>query len=64
MCVRDDHGRFEREPLSEHDLEIVTLVGRYVERPERGEASRVGDLIAAAGEFGHAAVCKLRTVLA
>ena len=64
MSARDDHDRFEREPLSAQDLEIIALVGRYVERRERGEAPRVEDLIAVAAEFGHAAVRKLQTVLA
>ena len=50
--------------FSERDLLIAPLVGRYVERRERGEAPRAHDLLAAAGEFGDSAVAKLRTVLA
>jgi hypothetical protein len=64
MSTGDDLERFEREPLSEQDLMIATLVGRYVERRERGEAPCAHDLIAVAGEFGEAAAAKLRTVLA
>ena len=55
--------RVEREPLSEQDLAIATLVGRYVERRERGEAPCAHDLLAVAAEFGDAAVDELRTVL-
>jgi hypothetical protein len=64
MTDLDDPGRFEREPLSEQDLAIAALVGRYVERRERGEAPCAHDLLAVAGEFGDSAVAKLRTVLA
>jgi hypothetical protein len=64
MTELDDLGGWEREPLSEQDLAIATLVGRYVERRERGEAPCAHDLLAVAGEFGEVAVAKLRTVLA
>ena len=50
--------------LTEQDLAIAALVGRYVERRERGEAPCAHDLLAVAGEFGEVAVAKLRTVLA
>ena len=49
--------------LSEADLAIATLVGRYVERRESGGAPCAHDLIAVAAEFGDAAVEQLRTVL-
>ena len=49
--------------LSEVDLAIATLVGRYVERRESGGAPCAHDLIAVAAEFGDAAVEQLRTVL-
>ena len=49
--------------LSEVDLAISTLVGRYVERRESGGAPCAHDLIAVASEFGDAAVEQLRTVL-
>ena len=58
-----DLGGWEREPLSEQDLAIATLVGRYVERRERGEAPCAHDLLAVAAEFGDGAAAKLRTVL-
>jgi hypothetical protein len=50
--------------LSEQDLVIAALVGRYVERRERREAPCVHDLLAAASEFGDTAVDVLRIVLA
>ena len=58
---RDPAGRTE---LSEHDLAIAALVGRYIERRERDEPPRARDLLAAAAEFGDTAVDILRTVLA
>jgi hypothetical protein len=64
MSTGDDPERFEREPLSEQDLAVAALVGRYVEPWERGQAPCAHDLIAVAGEFGESAVAKLRTVLA
>lgn len=54
----------EREELTEQDLAIATLVGRYVERREHDEAPCVNDLLAVAAEFGATAVDELRTVLA
>jgi hypothetical protein len=50
--------------LSEQDLAIAALVGRYIERRERHEAPCVHDLLAAAAEFGDTAVDVLRIVLA
>jgi hypothetical protein len=64
MTDIDDLGGWEREPLSEQDLAIAALVGRYVECRERGEAPCAHDLLVVAGEFGEVAVAKLRTVLA
>jgi hypothetical protein len=57
-----DPGR--RERLSEQDLAVAALVGRYIERRERDETPCVHDLLAAAAEFGDTAVDVLRTVLA
>ena len=54
----------EREQLTEQDLAIATLVGRYVERREQHETPCVHDLLAVAAEFGAPAVDALRTVLA
>jgi hypothetical protein len=53
----------ERDELTEQDLAIATLVGRYIERREQGTA-RVHDLLSVAAEFGDAAVDELRGVLA
>jgi hypothetical protein len=63
MTDADDLDGFEREPLSEQELAIAAVVGRYVERRERGEAPCAQDLLAVAGEFGEVAVAKLPTVL-
>lgn len=54
----------ERADLDERDLAIATLVGRYVERREQRRQPQVHDLLAAAGEFGDAAVRQLRAILA
>jgi hypothetical protein len=53
-----------REPLTDRDLAIATLAGRYIERRETGRPPRVGDLFAVAEEFGDVAVDALRTLLA
>lgn len=50
--------------LSEQDLAVATLVGRYIERRERDETPCVHDLLAAAAEFGATGVDALRTLLA
>jgi hypothetical protein len=50
--------------FSERDLLIATLVGRYVERRERGDAPCAHDLLAVAAEHGDSAVTELRDVLA
>ena len=61
-----DHGRYRggRESLTAQDLMVATLVGRYVERRERGEAPCAHDLLAVAAELGDSAVEELRAVLA
>jgi hypothetical protein len=61
MSERD---RSDREPLTERDLAIATLVGRYIERRETGQAPCAHDLFAVAEEFGEVAVDALRTLLA
>jgi hypothetical protein len=61
MSERD---RTDREPLTERDLAIATLVGRYIERRETGRPPCVHDLFAVAEEFGEVAVDALRTLLA
>lgn len=64
MIDRHHFDPADRAELSEQDLAIATLVGRYVERREGDETPRVHDLLAVAAEFGDAAVDVLRTVLA
>ena len=54
----------EHAELSEEDLAIATLVGRYIERRETGRPPCAHDLFAVAAEFGDTAVDALRTVLA
>src|SRR4051812_39092794 len=46
----------ERLELTERELAIATLVGRYIERREHRASPRVHDLLAAAAEFGDSAV--------
>ena len=53
----------ERAELTEQDLAIAALVGRYIERREDNEACQVHDLLAVAAEFGDGAVDALRTLL-
>ena len=64
MCGRHDPDPAERDELTEQDLAIATLVGRYIERREQGAAPSVHDLLSVAAEFGDAAVDELRAVLA
>jgi hypothetical protein len=59
-----DREGTDREPLTERDLAIATLVGRYIERRETGQAPFAHDLLAVAEEFGDVAVDALRTLLA
>jgi hypothetical protein len=54
----------ERERLSDEDLFLAGLVGKYAERRERGLPPRAHDLLALAAEFGDDAPRKLRVVLA
>jgi len=64
MSAPDYSDPHERPELSEQDLAIATLVGRYIERRESGRAPRAHDLLAVAAEFGDTAVEDLRSVLA
>jgi hypothetical protein len=64
MSERHDPDPAERDELTEQDLAVATLVGRYIERREQGAAPRVHDLLSVAAEFGDAAVAELRTLLA
>ena len=59
-----DHERAGRAELSEQDLAVAALVGRYIERREHHETPCVHDLLAAAAEFGDTASDVPRTVLA
>ena len=54
----------DRAELTDQDLVIATLVGRYIERRETGRPPCAHDLFAVAAEFGDTAVDALRTVLA
>jgi hypothetical protein len=64
MSERHHPDPAERDELTELDLAIATLVGRYVERREAGRPPCAHDLLAIVAEFGSAAVDNLRTVLA
>ena len=64
MIDRHDRDPVERAELTEQDLAVATLVGRYIERRETGEPPCAHQLLAAATEFGDTAVDVLRTVLA
>jgi hypothetical protein len=52
-----------RDSLSEQDLVIAGLVGRYIERREQDHGPCADDLLAVAGEHGDTAVDALRTLL-
>jgi hypothetical protein len=60
----NDQDRPGRPDLTEQDLAVATLVGRYIERRQLHQTPRVHDLIAMAAEFGDSAVRELRDVLA
>jgi hypothetical protein len=64
MIDRHHPDPIQRTELTEQDLAIAALVGRYIERREHHQTPRVHDLLAAAAEFGETAVDVLRTVLA
>jgi hypothetical protein len=64
MTDRHHHDPAEHAELTEQDLAIAALVGRYIERREHHQPPCVHDLLAAAKEFGDAAVDVLRTLLA
>jgi hypothetical protein len=64
MIERHHADPVERAELTEQDLAIATLVGRYVERREAGQPPCPHDLLVAAAEFGDTVVDVLRTVLA
>ena len=64
MIKRHHPDPADRPQLTEQDLAIATLVGRYIERREAGQPPRAHDLFAVAAEFGDPAVDALRTVLA
>lgn len=64
MIDRSHPDPDQRTELTEQDLAVATLVGRYVERREAGRPPCAHDLLVAAAEFGDTAVDALRTVLA
>ena len=63
MTARGGSDQSGGEALTAQDLMVATLVGRYVERRERGEAPCAHDLLAVAAELGDTAVEELRAVL-
>ena len=64
MIDRHHPDPADRVELTDQDLAVATLVGRYIERRECGQPPCTHDLFAVAAEFGDAAVDALRTVLA
>jgi hypothetical protein len=64
MIDRHHPDATNRAELTDQDLAIASLVGRYIERRECGQPPRTHDLFAVATEFGDTAVDALRTVLA
>ena len=64
MIDRHHPGPADRAELTEQDLVIAALVGRYIERREAAQAPRAHDLFVVAAEFGDTAIDALRTVLA
>lgn len=64
MIDRDYPDPAERADLDEREEAVVELLSRYIERRETGAPPQAHDLLAAAAEFGDAAVNELRTVLA
>jgi hypothetical protein len=64
MIERHHPEPHERAELSEQDLAVATLVGRYIERREAGRPPCAHDLLAIAAELGDTAVDALGTVLA
>ena len=64
MIDRHHPDPADRAELTDQDLAIATLVGRYIERREARQPPCTHDLFAVAAEFGDTAVDALRTVLA
>ena len=64
MIDRHPPDPADRAELTDQDLAIATLVGRYIERREARQPPRTHDLFTVAAEFGDSAVDALRTVLA
>lgn len=62
--TRPDADLPGREPLSDQELLIAELVGRYIERRQHGHAPDAQDLVAVAAEHGDAAVNILCFLLA
>ena len=56
MIERHHPEPHERAELTEQDLAVATLVGRYVERREAGRPPCAHDLLAVAAEVGDTAV--------
>jgi hypothetical protein len=56
MIERQHPDPPERAELTEQELAVVRLVGRYIERRETGQPASAHDLLAVAAEFGDTAV--------
>jgi hypothetical protein len=64
MTGRHDPQFPLRARLTDEDLAIIDLVGRFIDRREHGQTASVHDLLAAAAEVGDSAAAKIRAVLA
>jgi hypothetical protein len=64
MIDRHHPDPADQAELTDQDLAVATLVGRYIERREAGQPPSAHDLFAVAAEFGDTAVDALRTVIA
>lgn len=64
MIDRHHPDPIERAELTDQDLAVAALVGRYIERREAGQPPRAHDLFAVAPELGDTAVDALGAVLA
>jgi len=64
MTFQDRPDQPDAPELTETDLAIATLIGRYIERRLSNRTPCVHDLLAIAAEFGDDAARELRDVLA
>jgi hypothetical protein len=64
MTGRHDPKFPPRARLTDEDLAVIALVGRFIDRREHGQTTSVDHLLAAVTEFGDSAVARVRAVLA